>query len=52
VDLDGNGTLDFSEFLCLLYLWVDKGAQILKVLRIVALHSKYARALTFGFFFS
>eukprot|EP00960_Hanusia_phi_P060095 764404-Hanusia_phi.AAC.2 len=25
VDLDGNGTLDFSEFLCLLYLWVDQG---------------------------
>ena len=25
VDLDGNGTLDFAEFLCLLYLWVDKG---------------------------
>ena len=25
VDLDQNGTLDFSEFLCLLYLWVDKG---------------------------
>jgi len=25
VDLDGNGTLDFSEFMCLLYLWVDKG---------------------------
>eukprot|EP00960_Hanusia_phi_P049504 759579-Hanusia_phi.AAC.3 len=25
VDLDKNGTLDFGEFLCLLYLWVDKG---------------------------
>mmetsp|Transcript_29477 Transcript_29477/g.70910 ORF Transcript_29477/g.70910 Transcript_29477/m.70910 type:complete len:710 (-) Transcript_29477:333-2462(-) len=25
VDLDRNGTLDFNEFLCLLYLWVDKG---------------------------
>mmetsp|Transcript_63233 Transcript_63233/g.144825 ORF Transcript_63233/g.144825 Transcript_63233/m.144825 type:complete len:720 (-) Transcript_63233:37-2196(-) len=25
VDLDGNGTLDFSEFLCLLYLWIGKG---------------------------
>jgi hypothetical protein len=27
VDLDGNGTLDFCEFMCLLYLWNDKVQQ-------------------------
>ena len=27
VDLDGNGTLDFCEFMCLLYLWNDKVEQ-------------------------
>eukprot|EP00001_Collodictyon_triciliatum_P016827 03153_5 len=25
VDFDGNGTLDFCEFLCLLYLWQEHG---------------------------
>lgn len=25
VDLDQNGTLDFSEFLCLIYLWIQQG---------------------------
>ncbi|KAJ1476010.1 hypothetical protein T484DRAFT_1826294 [Baffinella frigidus] len=25
VDLDGNGTLDFGEFLCLLYFWGTEG---------------------------
>eukprot|EP00960_Hanusia_phi_P076277 768537-Hanusia_phi.AAC.15 len=25
IDFDGNGTLDFSEFICLLYFWVNVG---------------------------